>query len=70
MEIVICFDKEDRKGEDTQLRKICSIGRKYSNKCNFSYVRDMTELLKLKDSPTDKGEDIFQYLLSNRKKII
>lgn len=69
-EIVICFDKEDGEGEDAHLKRICEIGRKYSEKCNFSYVRDMHGYLDLKDSPTDKGEEIFRQLLRERKKII
>lgn len=69
-EIVICFDKEDKKGEDKHLERVCEIGRKYKEKCNFSYVRDMNELLDLKDSPVDKGEEVFRQLLRERKKII
>lgn len=65
-EIVICFDKEELKGEDNYFYKLYNLGKKYSNYCNFSFVYDMKDLLDLKDSPTDKGEEIFERLIKER----
>lgn len=68
-EIVICFDKEEKPGEDTYFNKLYSIGKKYQNYANFSFIYDMENLLELKDSPTDKGETVFEQLLKRRVKI-
>ena len=68
-EIVICFDKEENKGKDKYMRKLNRICEKYKNYCNFSYVYDMENLLDMKDSPTDKGEETFKKLLDRRIKV-
>lgn len=65
-EIVICFDKEELPGQDKYFNKLYSIGKKYQNYCNFSFVYDRKNLLDMKDSPTDKGEEIFKQLLERR----
>ena len=43
--------------------------KKYKNYAQFSFIYDKENLLELKDSPTDKGEDIFLKLLKKRVKI-
>lgn len=68
-EIVICFDKEELPGEDKYFNKLYSIGEKYKNYCDFSFIYDREGILNLKDSPTDKGETIFKQLLNRRVKI-
>lgn len=68
-EIVICFDKEELPGQDKYLNKLYSIGEKYSNYCNFSFIYDRKNLLNLKDSPTDRGEAVFKQLLNERTRI-
>ena len=68
-EIVICFDKEELPGQDTYFYKLYNLCKKYRNYANFSFIYDMEDLLDLKDSPTDKGEDIFEKLLNKRVKI-
>ena len=68
-EIIICFDKEELPGEDNYFNKLYSIGKKYSNYANFSFIYDREGLLNLKESPTDKGEEIFEQLLKRRAKI-
>ena len=65
-EIVVCFDKEERPGQDTYFYKLYNLCKKYRNYANFSFIYDMEGLLDLKDSPTDKGEDIFEKLLQRR----
>lgn len=65
-EIVVCFDKEELPGQDTYFYKLYNLCKKYKNYANFSFIYDMEGLLDLKDSPTDKGEDIFEKLLQRR----
>ena len=65
-EIVICFDKEEKKGEDKYFFKLYNMCKKYVNYCNFSFIYDRDNLLKLKESPTDKGQKIFEELLRKR----
>lgn len=68
-EIVICFDKEELPGEDIYFNKLHKLCQKYKNYANFSFIYDMENLLELKDSPTDKGQDTFERLLNKRVKI-
>lgn len=65
-EIIICFDKEELPGEETYFYKIYNTCKKYLKYCNFSFIYDREKLLDLKDSPTDKGELIFNKLKSRR----
>ena len=65
-EIVICFDKEEKPGEDIYFNKLYKLCNKYKNYANFSFIYDMENLLELKDSPTDKGQDTFEKLLQRR----
>lgn len=69
-EIIICFDKEELPGQDKYFNKLYSIGEKYRNYCNFSFIYDRSNLLNLKDSPSDKGEEIFHQLLEKRVKVL
>ncbi|MBR4155375.1 MAG: hypothetical protein IKU01_01550 [Bacteroidales bacterium] len=63
---VICFDKEEKAGEDKYFSKLYKMCKKYSLYGNFSFIYDTENLLDMKDSPVDKGEDIFNKLLSRR----
>lgn len=69
-EIIIAFDKEFDKynSEDGKktFSKIESICKRYSNYCNFSFIFDKEHLLKLKDSPIDRGKNIFLQLYNKR----
>ena len=69
-EIVICFDKEELPGEEKYFNKLWNICQKYKQYCNFSFIYDRKGLLNLKDSPTDKGEEVFLQLLKKRIKVI
>lgn len=69
-EIVICFDKEELPGEEKYFNKLWNICQKYKQYCNFSFIYDRGGLLNLKDSPTDKGEEVFLQLLKKRIKVI
>ena len=65
-EIVICFDQEEKEGEDKYFNKLYGLCSKYTNYCNFSFIYDRKRLLKLKQSPTDCGQKIFEELLKGR----
>ena len=68
-EIIICFDKEEKKGEEKYFNKLWNIGKKYNKYTNFSFVYDRENLLEMKDSPCDRGEETFNQLLKKRVKI-
>lgn len=68
-EIVICFDKEEKDGEDKYFNKLFNLCSKYKNYCNFSFIYDRNNLLEMKDSPTDKGEETFKKLLERRVRV-
>ena len=65
-EIVICFDNEEEPHSTKYFDKLWAIGKKYSNYCNFSFIYDRKNITEKKDSPTDKGEAIFEELLKKR----
>ena len=67
-EFIICFDKEEDV-EDKYFNKLMKLGKKYSNYGNFSFIYDFKKRLNLKDSPVDRGEEIFNELLKERVKI-
>ena len=68
-EIIIAFDKEELPQEDKYFNKLYEICKKYENLCNFSFIYDTGGLLELKDSPTDKGELVFEKLIKNRVRV-
>ena len=68
-EIVICFDKEEKPGSEDYFNKLYSIGKKYLTYADFSFIYDRENLLDMKDSPTDKGADIFWKLYKKRVRI-
>ena len=68
-EIIICFDKEEIPPNETYFNKLYNIGKKYQNYADFSFIYDREGLLNLKDSPTDKGEEVFEKLLQKRVRI-
>lgn len=54
-EIVVCFDKEEEPGSKKYFNHLYEICNKYKRYCNFSFIYDKENLLKMKDSPTDRG---------------
>ena len=68
-EIVICFDKEELPGSEDYFNKLYQIGKKYQNYCDFSFIYDRENLLEMKDSPTDKGADVFWKLYKRRVRV-
>jgi DNA primase len=68
-EIVVCFDKEEIDGETKYFDKLYALCKKYNQYCQFSFLYDRLGLLGMKDSPSDKGEEIFKKLLEKRVKV-
>ena len=68
-EIVIGFDQEEELKSSKYFNQLYSLCQKYSAYSNFSFIYDKEHLLQLKDSPTDKGENIFYRLLETRVKV-
>lgn len=62
--VIIAFDKEGETWQKqcTYQEKIKKICTKYSNYCQMGYIWDTRDLLSLKDSPTDKGKEVFEQL--------
>ena len=68
-EIILAFDKEEKRGESVYFNKLLKICKKYNQYCNFSFIYDRKNLLELKDSPVDKGEETFNELLKRRYRV-
>ena len=68
-EMVLCFDKEELPGEEKYFFKLYDICKKYGQYCNFSFIYDREGLLNLKESPTDRGEEVFTKLLKKRVRV-
>ena len=66
LEIVICFDKEEKPGEDKYFKKLYGMCKKYKNYARMSFCYDRENLLNLKESPSDCGEETFKKLLNRR----
>lgn len=68
-EIVLCFDNEEKKGENKYFNRLWSICQKYKNYCDFSFIYDRKGLTHKKDSPSDRSEAVFKELLSKRVRV-
>lgn len=68
-EIVICFDQEEELGKQDYFDKLYNLCCKYKVYSDFSFIYDKEKLLRLKDSPSDRGEEIFLKLLEKRTKV-
>lgn len=70
-EIIIAYDKEYQSYQEIseymiKMKELCN---KYSQYCEFSFIRDKDNLLGFKDSPIDCGKDNFEKLLKERVKV-
>lgn len=69
-EIIIAFDKEydnyNSKKADSYFNKIYELGKQFNNYVQMSFIYDSKGLLNEKDSPVDKGKDIFEELYHSR----
>ena len=72
-EITIAFDKEYKDWRSNEAReyrtKIENMCKKYKGRATFYYIWDMDNLLEYKDSPFDKGKDIFEQLYKTRIRV-
>ena len=68
-EIIVCFDNEEIGKEDKYFNKLYQMCNKYKNYCTMSFIYDREKITKLKDSPTDNGEDVFKELLKGRVRV-
>ena len=59
--ILLAYDKEGatKKEAENYYSKLRHICNNYKNKIQMGFIQDMDNLLELKDSPTDKGREIF-----------
>ena len=71
--IILAYDKEfenfNSKKSDIYFNKLKGICEKYKNYCNFYFLFDFDNLLEEKDSPIDKGKEVFEKLLQNKVRI-
>lgn len=70
-EIIIAYDKEYTDYQSLidyslRMKEMC---KKYSQYCNFSFIRDIKNLLQYKDSPIDRGKEKFEQLFNEREKV-
>lgn len=68
-EVVLCYDQEELPGSDEYFNKLYAICLKYKTYVNMSFIYDNKKLLKLKESPFDKGEEVFLTLLKTRVRV-
>ena len=72
-EITIAFDKEYEDWRSNEAReyrtKIENMCKKYAGQATFYYIWDMDNLLEYKDSPFDKGKEVFEKLYKHRIKV-
>ena len=70
-EIIIAFDKQYQEYRDEEYfkweEKLINIYKKYGGFIQIRFILDTGNLLGYKDSPIDKGPDIFLELFNNRK---
>ncbi len=60
-QIVLCYDKEGKTWEEQEkyFHKLNNLCYKYKNKAHMGFLWDTQNLLNLKDSPIDRGKEIF-----------
>jgi hypothetical protein len=69
-EIIIGFDKQFQEKGDEEFKKLTknltNIYKKYGHLVKISFLFDKENLLDYKNSPTDKGKEIYEILFKNR----
>ena len=62
--VLIAFDKEGENNQQKEkyFNKLYNICKRYKNICSMGFIYDTNNLLELKDSPFDKGKEIFSQL--------
>lgn len=64
-DILFCYDREE---EEKIVKKINNTYKKTSMLFNVYYIEDYKDLIDLKESPLDKGLDVYRELLINKQK--
>lgn len=71
IEIVVAFDKQYKQQNDEEWKrwekKLKHIHDKYGGIVQISYLLDFKDKLEYKDSPIDKGPEIFLELFQDRR---
>ena len=71
-EIIIAFDRQYQEYRDKEYfkweEKLINIYKKYGSFIQIQFILDTDHLLGYKDSPIDKGPEVFLELFNNRKK--
>lgn len=59
--ILVAFDKEGETWDERQTRykKLFNLCERFSYKCQMGFIFDSKNLLRLKESPTDRGKETF-----------
>jgi len=69
-EIIVAFDKQFKESGDNEFKgwtkKLKDINKKYSPLVKISFMFDKDNLLGYKDSPIDRGPDVFMKLFERR----
>ena len=69
-EIIVCLDKQFKELGDDEYKKLIknltNIHKKYGKYVTISYMFDKKNLLGYKDSPIDKGKEVFLQLYKDR----
>ena len=69
-EIIVGFDKQFQEKGDKEFKKLIknltTIFKKYGHLVKISYLFDKEDLLGYKESPTDRGKEVFEKLYKNR----
>lgn len=62
--IIICFDNEGKnwKEKEKYREKLINLCKKNNHNCLMGYMWDFNKRLRLQDSPTDRGKNIFEQL--------
>ena len=72
-EIIVALDKEYEDWRSPKAKKYREkleyLCRRFKNQATFSYIWDYDNLLDEKDSPFDKGKEVFEELFRNRVKV-
>ena len=72
-EIIVALDKEYNIWYDTKAKvfraRILKMCNAYKHKVSFSYIWDFDNVLEEKDSPFDKGKEVFEHLYKTRVKV-
>lgn len=72
-ELIIAYDKQFESTQTNEfkqwIKKLTKINNKFKNYVSVSFIFDKYNLLDYKDSPMDKGKDVFLNLFNKRVKI-